>query len=135
MAYIAFDEAASIGLPTVSVRSRPVADVPPPPKPRFSALEWSVVMLAARDKLSTLATPGRLALALGRVFGTGTNPRLADPQLEALRRMAVQTWHYGYTVPGHAVRSFVEAGFSPDQYELLVDSIRTVRGGGFRAVA
>ena len=43
--------------------------------------------------------------------------------MEALRRMAVLTWHYGFTVPGEDVRNFLSAGFSPDQYELMAGSI------------
>lgn len=94
----------------------------------FSALEWSVVAVAERDTLSTLRQPGRMATAMGALFGDRHNPRLADPRLEALRRMAVLSWHHGFTVPGQAVRDFTAAGFSLDQYETLVASIGAARG-------
>ncbi len=98
---------------------------PPPAKASLSALEWSVVALAERDPPSTLREPGRLAVALGALFGGYRNPRrLADPRLEALRRMAIMSWRYGYVVPSEAVREFLAAGFTSDQYELLVDSVR-----------
>lgn len=93
------------------------------PAAQFSALEWSVVALARKDRVSSLRTPGRLSVALGTLFGEGHNPRLADPQLEALRRMAVLSWHRGYSVAPAEVRAFVAAGYSLDQYELLLDSI------------
>jgi hypothetical protein len=116
MAYLNFSEAAA---------GSPAGDAAEPRRTTgFSALEWSVIMLAERDKLSSLRAPGALSIAMGAVFGGRShNPRLADPQLEALRRMAVISWHYGYVVPGDAVKAFLDAGFTQDQYELLVDSI------------
>jgi len=93
----------------------------------FSALEWSVVAIAERDKVSSLRQPGRMAIALGTLFGDRRNPRLADPRLEALRRMAVLSWHHGFTVPGAAVRDFTDAGYSLEQYETLVASISAAR--------
>ncbi len=57
-------------------------------------------------------------------MGRVGSPELANERLEALRRMAVLSWHFGFTVPGDDVASFLSAGFSPDQYELMVLSIR-----------
>lgn len=130
MAYLAFQETIN-GQPAVI----PAIDAPHVPLPeslraadpaspaRLTALEWSVVALAERDRLSTLRTPGRMAVAVALLFGDRPNPRLADPRLEALRRIAVLSWHHGYTIPSSEVRAFIDAGFTPDQYELVVDSI------------
>lgn len=120
MAYLNFSEASAGGAaPSVAAE---------PARAGFSALEWSVIMLAERDKLSSLRAPGPISVAMGAVFGGRShNPRLADPQLEALRRMAVFSWHFGYVVPGEAVKSFLEAGYTQEQYELLVDSIGSRR--------
>lgn len=85
----------------------------------FSALEWSVVMLARHDRPSSLREPGRVAKILAALFGSGVNRRLADPKLEALRRMAVLTWHHSYSVPKAELKAFFDAGYSPDHYELL----------------
>jgi hypothetical protein len=94
----------------------------------FSALEWSVVALAKRDRMSSLRTPGRISIAMGTVFGSGRrSPRLADPKLEALRRMAVFGWHRGFAVPVHEEEAFLNAGFSSAQYETLLTSIGVVR--------
>jgi hypothetical protein len=92
----------------------------------LSALEWAVVRVARRDRLSTLVRPGRLSEWMRRLARL-PNPRLADPRLEALRRMAVLTWRYGFTVPGRDVKTFLDAGFTPDQYEALAAGIGAAR--------
>ena len=108
--------------------ANPLKAVPKPlpdaPAPRFSLLEWSVIQLARVDGLSTLREPGRLARFFGWLVGLGGNPKLANPRLEALRRIAVLSWHYGFSVPGDDVADFLAAGFTAEQYELMVHSIR-----------
>ncbi|MCW4460220.1 hypothetical protein OK349_00740 [Sphingomonas sp. BT-65] len=120
MAYLAFAEHGAAFATPGAVRTAPESA-------RFSALEWSVVALAERDRLSSLREPGRMAVALGSLFGERRSTRLADPKLEALRRMAVLTWHNGYRVAQSAVRGFLAAGFTPDHYELLTGSIVAAR--------
>lgn len=94
----------------------------------LSALEWSVVALAQRDRIASLSTPSRLSIALGTVFGTRrSSPHLADPRLEALRRMAVLSWHRGFAVPASELKAFLRAGFSAGQYETLLASISAAR--------
>ena len=106
--------------------SRPVA-LPPLAavesiKPNFSPLEWSVIRLARIDRLWTIREASRLRRLWNWLLARG-NPSLANEKLEALRRMAVLTWHYGFTVPGEDVRNFLSAGFTPDQYELMAGCI------------
>ena len=134
MAYLDFSQFGSAG--------RAIATglgVPTPweePKATLSGLEWSVVALARRDRLSTLQRPSRMAVALGRLFGDRPNPRLADPKLEALRRFAVFAWHHGYALPSHEYDAFLDAGFSTGQLEQVLASIsrgRTARNQGFNA--
>jgi hypothetical protein len=123
MAYLAFAEGSSVaGQPARALAPAPALHLVPD-APSLSALEWLVVAIAKRDPLSSLRQPGRLSTAMGVLFGTRQNPRLADDRLEALRRIAVLSWHYGYVVPTSEVNRFVEAGFTTEQYELLVDSI------------
>jgi hypothetical protein len=124
MAYLAFAQPDLA--PAYAFEAGPVLRHAPEPV-RFSALEWSVVALAERDKLSSLREPGRMAVALGSLFGGKRSTRLADPKLEALRRMAVMTWHHGYRVAQSTVRAFLAAGFTPDHYELLTGSIVAAR--------
>jgi len=123
MAYLNFSEIQ--GAPT-AVRAPVTADAP---AATLSALEWSVVAIARKDGIVSLSAPGRLSVALGMVFGgSRPNPQLADERLEALRRIAVLGWHYGYTIPTDELRAFLAAGFTLDQYELVQDSIGRARG-------
>jgi hypothetical protein len=98
-------------------------------RPDFSRLEWSVIRLARVDGLSTLREPGRWGRFVNWLMNRKGLPSLANERLEALRRMAVLSWHYGFTVPGEDVAGFLSAGFSPDQYELMVGSIRAAISG------
>jgi len=124
MAYLAFAE--TTGGDVVETALHQLLS-PPLGESRLSALEWSVVALAGRDSLATLRTPGRVAAALGTLFGERPNPRLADEKLEALRRMAVLAWHHGYVVPSWEIRAFLTAGYSIAQYETLLKSISAGR--------
>ena len=92
-------------------------------EPQLSALEWSVVAVARNDSLASLREPSRLGMAMAALFGTRQNPKLADPRLEALRRFAVLAWHHGYTLPVSEIKIFMKAGFSADQFEILLASI------------
>jgi hypothetical protein len=98
-------------------------------KPDFSRLEWSVIRLARVDGLSTLRAPGRFGRFVSWLMNRKGSPELANERLEALRRMAVLSWHYGFTVPGDDLAAFFTAGFSPDQYEVMVRSIRAAVSG------
>lgn len=89
----------------------------------FSALEWSVIALAKRDGLRTLGTPSRTSRAFGSLFGFAEKSQLAEPRLEALRRVAVYAWRRGYALPKAEIGRFVEAGFTLAQVETLVASV------------
>ena len=102
--------------------------------PEFSSLEWSIIRLARVDRLWTLRTAGRVRRFWNWLMGRG-NPELANPQLEALRRMAVLTWHFGFTVPGRDVADFLAAGFTADQYELMAGSINSALSAPRRIAA
>jgi hypothetical protein len=96
----------------------------------FSPLEWTVIMIARGDRPSSLREPGRTARWFMRIFGETMSRRLADPRLEALRRMAVLSWHHGYLVPAHELHDFIDAGFTEAQHELLgarVAALQNVR--------
>ena len=98
----------------------PVAD---PVPASLSPLEWSVVALAQQDRLSTIDRPGRIAIAVGRLFGSRRYSGLANPRLEALRRLAVIARHRGYAIQSCEIHAFKAAGFSMAQYELVLTSI------------
>ena len=123
MAYLARIE-QHMAEPLVFVPKVVPAAAPVAPEPEFSALEWSIIRLARGDGLSTLGEPGRLGRFWNWLMGRSASPKLASERLEALRRMAVLSWHFGFTVPGDDVANFLSSGFSADQYELMVRSIR-----------
>ncbi len=85
----------------------------------FSPLEWLVIALAKRDPLSSIGKPGRIASALGTLFGARPNPGLADPKLEALRRFVVLARNLRHRLPDREVAQFLTAGFSHAQGRFL----------------
>lgn len=130
MAYVDFTDAPL----TPAHAGSPRHDPSPVAADRLTALEWAVVALAQRDRLSSLGTPGALSVALGRVFGTRRPAQhLADPKLEALRRIAVLSWHHGVTVPASEIATFFRAGFTAGQYKMMAASIVAARSQEARA--
>lgn len=130
MAYLAKIEPKDVA--PITLAGAPANDIG---KPDFSPLEWSVIRLARVDGLSTLRAPGRFRRFVNWLMGRNGSPELANERLEALRRMAVLSWHFGFTVPGDDVAGFLTKGFSPDQYELMVRSIRAAISGPQRISA
>jgi hypothetical protein len=94
---------------------------------KLSALEWSIVAMAERDTLASLREPGRFLSALTSLFGLKPANRLANERLEALRRISVLAWRKHWNVPKSELRSFFDAGFTPDHYELIQKSIGQAR--------
>jgi hypothetical protein len=105
------------------------------PAARLSALEWSIVAMAERDGLSSIREPSRFIAALGAIFGIKRPNRLANEGLEALRRIAILAWHYGWNVPKSELAAFLAAGFSTDQFELIQNSIGQARAARRRRTA
>lgn len=93
----------------------------------FSPLEWTVIALARHDSLRSLATPGRFDRVMRTIFGLPTRAPLADPRLEALRRLAVLAWHHGVAVPANEVERGMTAGFQRSQIETLVGRVAGLR--------
>ena len=117
-------------VPLQSPRTKPSAMVgTAAPQARLSALEWSVVAMAERDGLSSIREPGRFVSALSNLFGISRPNRLANERLEALRRIAIFAWNSGWNVPKRELASFLDAGFSTDQFELIQRSIGEARLG------
>lgn len=90
----------------------------------LTELERRVVVLAREDTVNTLR-PRRARSWLARlILGPDQpSPVLANARLEALRRLAVQTWHHGYTLPVSALREAKQAGFSEAQIGAVIDMI------------
>jgi hypothetical protein len=83
----------------------------------FDARERAVIELARSDPLSSLSRPGFWSGVVQALVGIRRTNRLADPQLEALRRMAVLLSH-GRESPAEQ-RRFLAAGYSAAQCAVL----------------
>ena len=124
MAYLDVRDGAAVSSFAPSSYAAPAAETI-----GFTRREWQVIVLAQRDGLASLRPPSRLARLMGKLFGEGVNPRLADPRLEALRRLAVLAWQDSYAVPVSAIKAIKTYGFSADQVELLLASVANGRSG------
>ncbi len=98
----------------------------------FAAREWQVVKLARNDRLSSLREESEFVGFLRMVFGFERKKPLANPRLEALRRMAVLSWHHGYNVSSGEISDFFAAGYSIDQYDAMLAHIGQARAASFR---
>jgi hypothetical protein len=129
MAYLNFAEhgaAASQGF--LLPQAAPVRDE----ATEFDTREWSVVRLAREDRLSSVFPESGFGRVVRRIFGIERQNELSDPKLEALRRIAVLSWHHGFNIASSTLREFFEAGFSHRQYELLLKHIGTARADRVR---
>jgi hypothetical protein len=114
--------------------SLPAMERGPAAEPEFSHLEWSIIRLARVDGLSTIRAPSPLRRLYNWLIGRTGSPSLANERLEALRRISVLSWHFGFSVPGEDVADFLSAGFTSDQYELLVSSVRAAATPSVRTI-
>lgn len=138
MAFLAFAEPGNAGYARATAPSFSRQPSVQPPvvtieaeeeRPVLTELERSVIGIARHDGLSTLRQPGFLSRWMGILFGVRISPQLADPKLEALRRIAVLSWRRGYAIASAEVKAFLAAGYSPAFYELVVDTIASARQG------
>jgi hypothetical protein len=118
MAYFAFNEVDGIAVAPHGNAVAPAAQFPGSAGEPLTPLEWSVVRIARNDGRRTLRAPDWTS-TLARLFFSDSNPRLADPRLEALRRLAVLAWHDGPAVPAHELQAFLGAGFTTEQLRAI----------------
>lgn len=93
----------------------------------FTPLQWRVIELTREDSVASLREETKFGKFLRLIFGWGAKRPLADAKLEALRRMAVMSWHHGYNVDGGNIEAFLASGYSLDQYETLLGHIVDAR--------
>lgn len=104
--------------------------MPPPAetRPVLSDLERAVVALSMGDGRRTIAPRGGLAERLvGWLFGLRRALPLADPRLEALRRIAVLCRLEGSLGRSDLV-AFLATGFTIDHYEAVCAMIGATPG-------
>ncbi|MBT2186818.1 hypothetical protein [Sphingobium nicotianae] len=86
--------------------------------------EWTVAWLAREDGLNSIREEGPVRRFVRQLFGVERKNPLSDSRLEALRRIAVLSWRYGYNVAPSEIVHFLSAGWSERQYETLLTRIR-----------
>jgi hypothetical protein len=124
MAYRAFAEHDGPHLPEQTLVS---IAAPAAPEAGFSPVEWRIVAMAQHDSRASIEPESRLRRLARQMFGFPGYDVLSNERLEALRRMAVLSWHDGYTVAPSAIRAFLAAGYSLDHYEALLGRISAAR--------
>ena len=127
MAYIDFQDAiGALAGPAAAIKPKSFVR-PAAQRSALSPLEWHVVTLARGDRMSSIFEAGPIIRAARRLFGLTVSNALSDPRLEALRRIAVLSWHRGYSVAEEDVRAFIAAGFTLDHYDIVLTHINAVR--------
>jgi hypothetical protein len=126
MAYLDLDLAAPGGTAILQRRVAP-ARAAPVDHADFNQREWTVIGLAREDRLSSLREESEFVEFLRLIFGIRRKPPLSNPKLEALRRMAVLSWHYGYNIDSRDLGAFLAAGYSTDQYDAMLAHMSSER--------
>ena len=132
MAFIDFSDAALQALPV----TRPIPETPLGAVSEIlSRFERRIVELARGDGLETLRPQRKRGWFARLVLGpTPPSAMLANEQLEALRRLAVQAWHKGWTLPVSALKDARAAGYSDAKIGAVIDFIGRSRAP-FRRLA
>jgi hypothetical protein len=123
MAFLDFHQAPATGLAPVVFPFR-FAE----PAPMFDHLERQVLTLARGDGAPSLARHPRIARLLERLFDRRRPNPLADPRLEALRKLAVTARLRGARSVAAEVRRFMAAGYTRAQADaVLREAVRPSR--------
>lgn len=132
MAFIEFANAAPPALPIAHTAlfavprgcARPAEAVDAAPAEPLSTLERRVVTLAREDGLNSLRPVRKRSWMARLILGPDRpSPVLANERLEALRRLAVQAWQHGYTLPVSALQEAKAAGYDETQIGAVIDMI------------
>lgn len=81
----------------------------------FSVLELRVIALSAGEEVASLEPRSRFGNLLAALFGWRRGNPLADPRLEALRRLSILARAMGDRLADVEVNNFIDAGFSHGQ--------------------
>lgn len=122
MAFLEFHQAPATGMAPVALMPRePVLDA----RALFSRLEHQVLFLARADRSSSLRILPFADKLLNRLFGVTRPNRLADPKLEALRRLTVVARLRGARAVTLEMTRFLAAGFTPLQGNAVLRMAKT----------
>jgi len=93
----------------------------------FDRAEWSVIALAGRDDVASLAPDSFWQRMRRRIFGIEAARPLANERLEALRRFAVLARLRRRRIDHAEIGRLVQAGFSKFQADVLLSLIDDTR--------
>lgn len=110
MAFIAFDFASTTGAAPAKDFAHQLCG--------FTRAEWIAIRLARCDGVASVRAASPIGSAVRRLFGLEPANRLADPRLEALRRVAVCCWRQR-PIDSRQVEALIGAGFSFDHVALI----------------
>jgi len=126
MAFIDFKDGALHALPAPALAR--LGEVVARPLDLLNDLERRIVQLARGDGLVSLRPRRKRSWLAQLVLGPqAPSPVLANERLEALRRLAVLTWHHGYQLPVSALREAQQAGYSEAQVGAVIDMVARLR--------
>jgi hypothetical protein len=98
----------------------------------LSQREWMIVQLARDDGLASLREEHRFSRFMRMIFGIERKTPYANPRFEALRRLAVMSWHHGYNVNSREIPEFLSAGYSIEHYDAMLAHIGRERAASAR---
>lgn len=93
----------------------------------FDRAEWSVIALARRDNIASLAPDSWWQRMRHRLFGIEAPRPLANERLETLRRFAVLARLRRHLINPSEIARLVAAGFSAFQADVLLSLIDDAR--------
>ena len=93
----------------------------------LSELEWQVVEIARRDGPRSINPDGRFARFLRDFFGVPVTAKLANKQLEALRRFCIRAWYWDL-IRTKDLRMLVDAGYSSSALFQILTHVAGYRG-------
>ena len=135
MAFIDFSDAAHLALHksliaparTAATEVAEKAEASAPSQ-WLTALEMRVIEIAREDGLQSLRAQARRGWLARLILGPQPPSKmLANEQLEALRRLAVNAWHHGYTLPASALQTARDAGYSEAVVGAVIDTVARLR--------
>lgn len=86
----------------------------------FDRLDEAALEVARHDGLRTLRRHGRVMRFVERLLGLHVTPPLADPRLEALRRLGVAARLGGRRLAAREAEAARAAGFTPFQVDAVL---------------
>jgi len=94
---------------------------------RLARMDWQVIEMARKDGPRSLNPDGFISRMARNLFGIPIPRRLANDELEALRRFSVRAWFWDF-VPVREVQAFIDAGYSVTHAKRILDYVAHHRG-------